>query len=100
MFCSKCGSQVQDGVAYCPQCGAPMATGFSNNTSSNFSNNVGYQPNPTYGSSPVTSKSSNMNMVRIIASILVIIATFMPYISAMGFSVKLFGDGRDGIYTL
>ena len=23
-FCSKCGSQVNDGVAFCPQCGAPV----------------------------------------------------------------------------
>jgi uncharacterized membrane protein len=23
-FCSKCGSGVTDGVAYCPQCGAPI----------------------------------------------------------------------------
>lgn len=26
MFCSKCGSNVQDGTAFCPQCGQPTGT--------------------------------------------------------------------------
>ena len=103
MFCLKCGSQVQEGVAYCPQCGAAMV-GVANNTVNNAGNNtgsnIGYQPNLSYGSSPIKSKGNDMNKLRIGASILVIIATFMPYISAMGYSVGLFGEGRDGIYFI
>jgi uncharacterized membrane protein len=28
-FCGKCGSSVADGVAYCPQCGAPLGASAS-----------------------------------------------------------------------
>lgn len=26
MFCSKCGSEVKDGVNFCPKCGAQLGT--------------------------------------------------------------------------
>ncbi len=26
MFCSKCGSEVKDGVNFCPKCGAQLST--------------------------------------------------------------------------
>ena len=39
MFCSSCGNQVQDGVAYCPSCGAPVKnSGTQSNVSSPVTN--------------------------------------------------------------
>lgn len=26
MFCKNCGTQLQDGAAFCPNCGAPVAS--------------------------------------------------------------------------
>ncbi len=86
MFCSKCGSQVQDGAVFCPKCGAPM--------SADAAGNAGYQPATGYSGGPVATKTS-MNVVRVIASVVVILATFMPFVSALGYNKSLI-DGGDG----
>lgn len=89
MFCNKCGSQVQEGSAFCPGCGAQVAA--------NEVNNSYYQPEVTYTNNINAAKS--MNIFRIIASAVVIIAIFMPYVSAFGFSETLL-DGGDGYFFL
>lgn len=40
-FCSKCGTNVSDGVAFCPQCGAPVGAA-----------TPPYTTTPPYGSQP------------------------------------------------
>lgn len=45
-FCSKCGTQLNDNVGFCPSCGTPnQAQGFANanNTTPNFTQNISYQ---------------------------------------------------------
>ncbi len=63
MFCSNCGTQIEDGVKYCPNCGTPVDTGeikgFTydetvhgtyNSASSDSSMNGAYSGNSSSGS--------------------------------------------------
>lgn len=71
-YCSSCGTQVQEGVAYCPNCGSPMNaqdnnvninndnqqnvnTYTDNNQQNNANVNVDNQPNYNY-------QNNNQNM--------------------------------------
>ena len=46
MFCSTCGTKVDDGIKFCPNCGATMNSGVDNAPQHDT------QPNYTYGSQP------------------------------------------------
>ena len=42
MFCSTCGSKVEDNAAYCPVCGSKLIGTAGNTADSAFSGNTGY----------------------------------------------------------
>ena len=85
MFCQNCGKEIPEGAQFCPNCGAPVGA-------------------PAPASEPVvpvvTKKKSKMNIIGIIAGAVIILATFLPFVS-----VSLLGttasqslmDGGDGI---
>lgn len=55
MFCSKCGSQIPEGAAFCPNCGQTVGNRPENGNPSSFGNqqNTGaYQPGGQYQSGP------------------------------------------------
>ena len=55
MFCAKCGSQIPEGAAFCPDCGQTVGNRPENENPSSFGNqqNTGaYQPGGQYQSGP------------------------------------------------
>lgn len=84
MFCKNCGTQLQEGVAFCHKCGTKFDTVMNNN--------VGYQP---VGSSMVkTIAKRKINIIRIIASVILSLSVFLPYVTSFGKSKALIqGDG-------
>lgn len=44
MFCQQCGTQIEDGMAFCTACGAKQATANAATTNSNAVNNNQTRP--------------------------------------------------------
>lgn len=102
-FCRNCGSMLDDNATFCNKCGAKIDSA------------PGAGPVPPYGSNftpagggALSSNEAIFNMGILIAGILVIISTLLPYvtISLWGYSESislLLGDGsgmRDGIFFI
>lgn len=66
MFCSNCGTQVEDGVKYCPNCGTPLDTGeikgfVYNDAMNSGSYDAGAAGNGTYSGSNGAYSGTNGN---------------------------------------
>lgn len=84
MFCKNCGTKLEEGVAVCHICGAKF------DTVMNY--NVGYQP--VESSMVKTIAKGKINIIRIIASVILSLSVFLPYVTSFGKSKALIqGDG-------
>ncbi len=61
-FCPKCGNQVEDGVAFCPACGANLTTSEANTTEQQTaSQQPNYQENQNTQNQNFTNAFNNLN---------------------------------------
>ena len=113
-FCRNCGSVLDDNAAFCNKCGAkidsaPGAPGTPGGGPTPPPYGSGFGANfPPAASGGLSSNEAIFNMGILIAGILVIISTLLPYltVSLWGYSESislLLGDGegmRDGIFFI
>lgn len=101
MYCSNCGTQYDDSAKFCPSCGAP-STAESTANYSNYNNQNTYQYTGPMGqtNTPAVSKP---NIIGIVAGVLAILCTFLPYVKAsflgLSESESLIGGG-DGVFFI
>lgn len=97
MFCSNCGSQVPDGVRFCPSCGSPMASAAA---APNPVGGGGYasQPSPVapagYGG-PVSSSRSLLTWAVLTIVTCGIYGYYFTYKLAQDLNTMCSGDGEE-----
>lgn len=101
MFCSHCGSQLQDGAKFCTNCGAPT----SPSNDMNYDNYGQYYQNPYQYSGPemVEKKVRRPNIIGIVAGICAILCTFLTYAKASLWGVEstqTLIKGGDGVFFI
>ena len=90
MFCPKCGSHVQDNVAFCANCGSPMGR-----STPSYNPQPGYAPGngaPSYGQQAYAAPSKRHNpiagalgnngpfaIMKLVGIVLIAICLFMPW---------------------
>lgn len=88
MFCPSCGKEIPEGATFCPNCGATVRKASS--------------PNGQVAFSGVINKSK-MNIFGIIASVVLLLSAFLPFVSVNIFGSSLSAslmDGGDGIIVI
>ena len=104
-FCRNCGSALDDNATFCNKCGAKIdsAPGPGPGSVPPYGSNF-----PPIANNSLSSNEAIFNMGILVAGILVIISTMLPYVtvSFLGYSESislLFGDGsglRDGMFFI
>lgn len=71
MFCNQCGTQVNDGQAFCPNCGAPMGAGQTNAAPqmNSMPNSMPYQQQAPMGGMPGGNTNNTIAIILGIVSI-------------------------------
>ncbi|MBR4314513.1 MAG: zinc-ribbon domain-containing protein [Lachnospiraceae bacterium] len=92
MYCNKCGNQIKDDALFCDKCGAKIEKNNSENNASNVNNeNVSSEQNAN-----IITPSKNFDLLIIVAAILSIISTFLPFITISFFGTPLQKSYFDG----
>jgi hypothetical protein len=91
MYCSSCGKENADGAAFCSSCGKALN---ASSTSTNSPDIFGKIERATVNA-PVSTKSK-LNIYGLIASIVIILSTFLPFISVSFFGTKASKSLIDG----
>ena len=84
MFCVNCGKEIQDGVAFCPECGTTQqgtATHISNAGYSNFSNQPVVQKVPY----------NTMSIIGLVISAISLLLNFWGLVGIAGTIVSTIG---------
>lgn len=88
MFCSKCGKEIEDGMNFCPVCGAPLkAVDASQNPSQSPSQN------PNSGAQPDAQNASydTMCIIGIVVSGLSLLLNFWGLVGIAGVVTSVLG---------
>ncbi len=116
MYCQNCGMQIDENALFCKHCGCAVSgngqsgsgqnagTQYQNQTQ--YQNNVPNQNNTPYGYDPNGAgmpyqgqkSAGKINIFALVASGVLAVAMFLPYVSFWGASASLI-DG-DGIFFL
>ena len=98
MFCKNCGSEISEGANCCIHCGAPVSQEVP--TQPQLQQTVSQQPGPM-GTVPYTQQVSRykVNIVALIASVLLAVSMFFPYVSLGGYMKKSLIEG-DGVFFM
>ena len=92
MFCPSCGKEIPEGATFCPNCGATVRKASSPANS----------PNRQLTFPGIINKSK-MNIFGIIASVVLLLSSFLPFVSVDVFGSSLSAslmDGPDGIIVI
>ncbi len=60
MYCIKCGAEIEDGVKFCPKCGAPQGAGSASSAGSTAQTNSTSAGSTTYAGSAAAKPRMNM----------------------------------------
>ena len=97
MFCPSCGKEISDGATFCPGCGSPIKAKAGATGTVGMTGMAG--SNAQQSLSGIFNKSK-MNIYGIIASALILLSVFLPFVSVDFFGTKMsvsLLDGSDGI---
>lgn len=83
-YCTKCGTELTDDTAFCPNCGTASQTA---NTESGAQNNNQNAPDPKPAPAVETKKTSNALILGIVA----IVAAFVPPLNTISPIVSIIG---------
>lgn len=87
MFCSSCGSKIQDAARFCTQCGTP--TGLGTEISSGSSSSISDRQRTTRGPSELSRAYSNVDQEKLEATI----NRIKSWLDIEGFEVESSSDG-------
>lgn len=108
MFCTHCGTQMDDGAKFCTNCGAPAGTPATNTqeaaqpqaTQPVYQQQTAYQPQG--GAMPYYAPQATrkvVNVFALIAAAVLAVAMFLPYASLDGYMSVSLSEG-DGVFFL
>ena len=84
MVCNSCGSNIPDGSAVCPNCGAPVAAG----TQVPFGMNGGVS-----SASFFQREAASINIIALIVAAVGLVCTLFAKVEASAWGVKFFSEG-------
>lgn len=72
MFCSKCGTKVEEGAKFCPQCGATINNQEEGNIAES-GNTINVDPTPIKNSVTKTASANNKSIRNIIIGVVIVV---------------------------